>query len=256
MRPPRRRLVAGNWKMHTTVAEAVGLAESIQAGLAALPGCEVVLLPPFTSLWAVGRRLAGDPRIQLGAQTMHAGPPGPHTGEIAAAMLVDLCTHVLLGHSERRREFGETDELIHRKLEAALTAGLLPIVAVGESQAEHDAGQTAEVVADQTRAALGGCSEDEAARCVMAYEPLWAIGTGRSASVADAVGAVDAIRDVLRSRFGPVADTIRILYGGSVDAGNASQMFAAPAIDGALVGGASLRPADFCAIVRAAGLAG
>lgn len=254
--PQRRRLVAGNWKMHTTVAEAVTLAEAIRASLPAQPGCDVVLLPPFVSLWAVGRHIAGDSRLQLGAQNVHWAPPGAHTGEIAAAMLVDLCRFVLIGHSERRQEFGETDRLVHRKLEASLAAGLLPIVAVGESQAQHDAGRARAVVAAQTRAAFGGCSEDEAARCAVAYEPRWAIGTGRAAAGSDAVSAADAIRRALRAMFGPVADTIRILYGGSVDQENAPGLFAEPAIDGALVGGASLRPGPFCAIVAAAGRLG
>ncbi|HVA21407.1 MAG TPA: triose-phosphate isomerase [Candidatus Micrarchaeia archaeon] len=252
----RRRLVAGNWKMHTGVAEALALADAIRAGLPAQPPCDILLLPPFISLWAVGRRLAGDARLQLGAQNMHWAQPGPHTGEIAAAMLTDLCTHVLLGHSERRQEFGETDAVVHRKVESALTCGLLPIVAVGETLAEHEAGRAGQVVRAQIGAAVGGLSEDEAARCTVAYEPRWAIGTGRAASVEDAVAAGAAIRGELREQVGPVAETVRILYGGSVDETNAAAFFAAPAIDGALVGGASLRPDAFCAIVRAAGPAG
>ncbi len=249
----RRRLVAGNWKMHTTVAEAVSLAEAIGAGLDAHPACDVLLMPPFISLWAVGRHLAGDPRLQLGAQNLHWARPGPHTGEIAGSMLTDLCTHVLIGHSERRQEFGEDDAVVHRKLEAALSCGLLPIVAVGETQAERDRGAAAQVVAEQVRRALVGLSEDEAARCTIAYEPRGAIGTGRAAQASDAVDAAVGIRSVLGSMFGPVAEAVRILYGGSVDGDNAARFFAEPAVDGALVGGASLRAETFCAIVRAAG---
>jgi len=248
----RRRIVAGNWKMHLTVPAAVALGRAIQQGLPAAPAAEVVLFPAATALWALHELLAGETRVALGAQTAHWAPEGAHTGEIAVSMLEGCCTHVLVGHSERRRDAGETDAVVRRQLEAVLAGGLRPMVAVGETLAERESGRMAEVVSRQTTAAFSGLGADAVRRCTIAYEPVWAIGTGRVATVEDAGAAIAGIRKALENVAGPTADTVRILYGGSVTPQNAAPLFAAPGIDGGLVGGASLDPAAFCAIIAAA----
>ena len=252
MRGDRRRIVAGNWKMHLTVPAALALGRAIQEGLPPAPAAEVVLFPPATALWPLQQLLAGDPRMALGAQTAHWAEEGPHTGEIAVAMLAGCCTHVLVGHSERRREAGETDAVVRRKLEAVLAGGLRPMVAVGETLEEREGGRMAEVVSRQTQSAFTGLAPAEVERCTIAYEPVWAIGTGRVATVDDAAAAVGTIRGALAAAAGPGAAAVRILYGGSVTPENAGPLFAAPGVDGGLVGGASLEAAAFVAIVRAA----
>ena len=249
----RRPFVAGNWKMFKTVAEARHLVAELVPGLQAVPGVEKVLCPPFTDLLAVSALLEGTD-IGLGAQNMHWEASGAFTGEVAAPMLAEVCKYVILGHSERRAYFGETDETVNRKVKAALQHQLIPIVCVGETLEENEAGRTAEVVSRQMRDGLAGLTLGQDIPLVIAYEPVWAIGTGRAATAqgANAVLA-DVIRPALAALFGnPVAQAVRVLYGGSVKASNAAEFFTQPDIDGALVGGASLKAAEFLPIVQAA----
>lgn len=249
----RTPFVAGNWKMNKTNAETRDLLAAMIAGLDAIAGVERVVCPPFTSLPAASEWLAGK-GIGLGAQDMHWEEKGAYTGEISPGMIKELCGYVILGHSERRTYFGETDETVNRKLLAAQKFGLTPIVCVGETLAQYEAGETSRVVSHQTRLGLQGVSSDFASRIVVAYEPVWAIGTGKASSGGNAQSVHgEVIRPVLKEMFG--ADTsqaIRILYGGSVTAANAAEFFTQPDIDGALVGGASLKPEEFIAITRAA----
>jgi triosephosphate isomerase len=249
----RKSIVAANWKMNTTPETAIELARETCAQLLPFGGVERVLCPPFVALAVVRPLLAGT-GIGLGAQNLHWEKAGAYTGEISAAMLAGLCAYVIVGHSERRQYFGETDETVNKKVRAALGAGLTPIVCVGENLAENEAGQTAEVVARQTRAAYAGLTAEEAQRTVVAYEPVWAIGTGKAATAAGANAVIGLhIRGALSDLFSSAAaDAIRVQYGGSVNAANAAEFMAQPDIDGALVGGASLKPAEFAAIVKAA----
>lgn len=251
----RRALIAGNWKMHRTAAEARRLVEELRPlveGTGA--SADVVVCPTFTSLQAVGEALAGSP-IALGAQNMHWEEEGAFTGEVSAAMILTSgCTYVILGHSERRQYFAETDDSVNRKLAAALDAGLKPIVCVGETLAQRDAGQMESVVLGQVKAALDGVPSEDIPRIALAYEPIWAIGTGRTATPAQAEEAHLLIRQCLRKTCGErAADSVRIQYGGSVKSDNASELFAQPNIDGGLIGGASLEAESFAAIVKAAG---
>ncbi len=247
----RTPLVIGNWKMHGTLAEARALAGGIREGLKRPRGVQVVLCPPFTALAAVAETLAGGP-IQLGAQTCHHEPAGAHTGEISPAMLVELgCRWVLLGHSERRKEIGESDTLINAKLRAALAHGLTPVLCVGETAGERRQGLTFTTVEGQLRAGLAGVSAAEVGRLVLAYEPVWAIGTGVHATPGQAAEVHGYLRGLL-SELGSkeVAQTVRILYGGSVKPENVDGLVAESEIDGALVGGASLNAPGFIAIVK------
>ncbi|MDD5467796.1 MAG: triose-phosphate isomerase [Anaerolineales bacterium] len=248
----RTPLVAGNWKMYKTVAEARHLVSELAPGLQPISGVERVLCPPFTALLAVRALLEGT-QIGLGAQNMHWEANGAFTGEVSPGMLAELCQYVIIGHSERRAYFGESDETVNKKVHAALTHGLIPIVCVGETLAENEAGQTAQVVQRQVTAGLKGLelSDD---RLVVAYEPVWAIGTGRAATAEGAKAVVsEVIRPALAKLLGAeLAQATRVLYGGSVKASNAAEFFQAPDIDGALVGGASLKAEDFIAIVKAA----
>jgi len=246
-------LVAGNWKMNKTVEQARLLVAEMLPGLQAEPSVERVLCPPFTALMALAAQLAGT-GIGLGAQNMYWESSGAYTGEIAPAMVKEFCEYVILGHSERRTYFGETDASVNRKVKAALANQLIPIVCIGETLAENEAGQTAEVVIRQILEGLKELSDEQARRLVIAYEPVWAIGTGRAATGEGANMVLsDYIRPALISLFGKeVAQGMRILYGGSVTAGNATEFFGQPDIDGALVGGASLKPAEFVKIVQAA----
>lgn len=243
----RRQVVAGNFKMNLLAGEAGALAKAIRAALEAEPAaCEVVLGPVFTSLHAVRAALEGAD-IGLAAQNVHFEPSGAFTGEVGAAFLVDAgCTHVIVGHSERRQLFGERDDAVHAKARAALEAGLVPIVCVGETLEERESGRAEAIVLRQTRAALEGLSLD---RVILAYEPVWAIGTGRTASPEDAQAMHAAIRASLPegARAG-----VRILYGGSVKPDNAEALLGQPDVDGALVGGASLKTESFLPIIRAA----
>ena len=253
----RTPFVAGNWKMFKTVAEARHLVSELVPGLQAIAGVEKVLCPPFPSLLAVAALLEGT-EIGLGAQNMHWEISGAFTGEVSPPMVAELCKYVILGHSERRTYFGETDTSVNRKTQAALAHSLIPIVCVGETLEENEAGRTADVVSRQVRQGLAGISgifdPGGAASFVIAYEPVWAIGTGRASTVSDASSVISGvIRPALADLFGEaVAQSVRVLYGGSVNGGNAAEFFADPEVDGALVGGASLKVADFTKIVQAA----
>jgi triosephosphate isomerase (TIM) len=248
----RTPFVAGNWKMHKTVAEARELVSAMGVGLKAVQGVEKVICPPYISILAVANLLAGTD-IGLGAQNMHWEEKGAFTGEISPAMVKELCGYVILGHSERRQYFGETDQTVNKRVLAAQKHGIIPIVCVGETLEENEAGQTADVVRRQTLAALEGVSADFAPSLVVAYEPVWAIGTGRASSGENAQQVHgQVIRSVLVELFGQeIAEKIRILYGGSVTGANAAEFFSQPDIDGALVGGASLKD-DFVLIAQAA----
>ncbi len=254
--PRRPRLVAGNWKMHKTPAEGAALAREFVALAAADPagkGCEVAVCPPFTALAAVGEALRGT-GVHLGAQNMHAETHGAFTGEIAGSMLAAVgCRFVILGHSERRHGMGETDEQVAKKLRAALRDDLTPIVCVGELLAEREGGKTTEVLVRQIAAAYAGLDAATTRTTVIAYEPVWAIGTGKVATTEQARDAHRVIRATLDQTVGAgVGSEVAILYGGSVNAGNAATLFAENDIDGALVGGASLEAASFWKIAAAA----
>jgi triosephosphate isomerase len=252
--PVRVALVAGNWKMHKTAAEAVALARALAIAVTTSPRCEVVICPPFTALAPVASAVEGS-ALRLGAQNLHPEPRGAFTGEISAAMLVAAgCTHVIVGHSERRRDFGESDALVARKAQAALAASLSPIVCVGETLAERDAGAAQSVVARQVEGALFALAADALARLAVAYEPVWAIGTGVNATPAQAQEMHAFVRARLAERFGAAGAAVRILYGGSVTPGNAGELLAQVDVDGALVGGASLEVESFVPIVEVAAL--
>jgi triosephosphate isomerase (TIM) len=250
----RRPLICGNWKMFRTPSEARALARDIANGMRGRSHpADVAVCPAFPAIAAVAEALR-ETSIAWGAQNCSAAPEGAFTGEVSTAMLVDLgCRFVIVGHSERRRIFGETDEAIRAKLGAVLGAGMGPIVCVGETLEERDAGRTEEVVERQVRAAFDGLPGSEVARAVIAYEPVWAIGTGRNATPEVAEAVHRKIRVVLSALAGePVAVSTRILYGGSVKADNAREMLAQPNVDGGLVGGASLEAKSFLTIVGAA----
>ncbi len=251
--PMRPVIIAANWKMNTTPNDAGGLARTI-AGRTRASGVVRVICPPFVCLAAVRDALDGE-EVDVGAQNLHHELAGAYTGEVSAPMLAGLATWVILGHSERRRDAGESDALIGRKLGRAVTSGLRPILCVGEQLAEREAGRATGVVARQ----LADCLVDHdpaalvAAGLVIAYEPVWAIGTGRNASGADAAAMADDIRATLRaSGWGARADGVAVLYGGSCTAANIGEFLAEPAIDGALVGGASLNPDEMAGIVARA----
>jgi triosephosphate isomerase len=247
----RTPLVVGNWKMHGGIAEARELASGVRDGLKRPRGVEVALCPPFTSLPAVAEVLAGSP-IAWGAQNCHWEDKGAFTGEIAPGMLVELgCRLVILGHSERRSIFRETDEEINRKVAAALRHGLQPLLCVGETEEERRQGLTFTVVEGQLRAGWAGLAADQIARSVLAYEPVWAIGTGVNATPAQAAEVHGYLRGIVSELASKeIAQSLRILYGGSVKADNAAALIQEPDIDGALVGGASLQAQSFITIAR------
>ena len=248
----RKKIVAGNWKMNKTVPEAVELASAVKRELADLREVDVVLCPPFTALPAVGEAIANT-LVKLGAQNMHWEPNGAFTGEISTGMLRDLyCHYVILGHSERRALFGETDASVNRKVKAALAATLIPIVCVGETLQQREAGLTRDVVKLQVQQSLAGLGE-QLKGVIVAYEPVWAIGTGRNATPQQAQEVHQLIRMVLAGMAdGEIASGVRIQYGGSVKPANAAELFSQPDIDGGLIGGASLDARSFVEIVRAA----
>ncbi len=251
--PARFPLVAGNWKMNKTNPDAVALVRDLLPRLLPVPPCEVVLCPPFTALTEVALLVAGT-AVRLGAQNLHWEGSGAFTGEVSGAMLRAAgCSYAIVGHSERRRLFGESDEVVARKARAALAAGLAAIVCVGETLEERERGQTEAVVDRQLGTALLDLSADLVSRTVIAYEPVWAIGTGRNATPEQAQDAHRHIRRRLAERFGAAGAATRILYGGSVTAANAASLLAGPDVDGALVGGASLEAESFAAICRATG---
>jgi triosephosphate isomerase (TIM) len=246
----RTPLVAANWKMHKTVAEAVAFADAVVPKLKAVTDVEAAVAPPFTALAALRDRFAGT-AIALAAQNAHFEKNGAFTGEVSVAMLAELgVRYVILGHSERRQLFGETDDGIAKKVAAVQAAGLRPILCVGELLAEREAGRTFDVLARQIAGSLASADGARAAELVVAYEPVWAIGTGRTATPALAQEAHAFIRARLADRFGADAGKIRIQYGGSVKPDNAAELLAQPDIDGALVGGASLDPEAFARIVH------
>ncbi len=249
----RTPFVAGNWKMNKTVAEARELVSVMGKELKNIKGVEKVLCPAYMSLVAVANLVSGTD-LGLGAQNMHWEEKGAFTGEIAPGMVKEFCKYVLIGHSERRTYFGETDETVNKKVLAAQKHALIPIVCVGETLLENKAGRTAEIVRRQTMDGLKGVDTAFAPMIVVAYEPVWAIGTGLASSAENAETVHrDVVRAALKDLFGSeTAEAIRILYGGSVTAANASEFFAQPDIDGALVGGASLKSDEFIAITRAA----
>ncbi len=239
--------------MNKTVAETRHLVSELVPGLQSIQGVEKVLCPPFPSLLAASALLEGT-EIGLGAQNMHWEASGAYTGEVSPAMVVELCKFVIIGHSERRAYFNETDEMVNLKVRAALSHGLIPIICVGETLSENESGRTAEVVSRQVRDGLVGIELADANSLVVAYEPVWAIGTGKAAT-ADGANAVikDILRTALAERVGEaMAQGVRVLYGGSVKGENAVEFFSQPDIDGALVGGASLKAGDFIRIVQAA----
>jgi triosephosphate isomerase len=248
----RKPFVAGNWKMNKTVEQARMLVADHLPGLQAVKSVEKVVCPPFTALMAISAMLTGTD-IGVGAQDMHWEAAGAFTGAISPSMVKEFCQYVIIGHSERRAYFGETDASVNRKVNVALTVGLIPIVCVGETLAENEAGQTAEVVTRQVREGLKGVPVEQASKIVVAYEPVWAIGTGRAASGEGANKVIaEYVRGTLKSVFSnEVAQAVRILYGGSVTATNAAEFFGQPDIDGALVGGACLK-SEFVQIVQAA----
>ena len=248
----RGPLVAGNWKMNLGLREASDLAGKITQAGPELTGCAIILIPPFTSLGAVAGAVAGS-AVALGAQDLFWEDEGAYTGEISGPMLKDAgCAYALVGHSERRQLFGETDEIVNRKARAALRSGLKPIVCVGEVLAERDGGRTLDRIDDQLAKGLAGLSKEDMARVVIAYEPVWAIGTGRTASPAQAEEVHAHIRGRLRETYGNDSADCAIIYGGSVKPANSYPLFKEKNIDGFLVGGASLDAGGFVGIAREA----
>ncbi len=243
----RTPLITGNWKMNTTVAQAVSLVTTMLSDLDNVPNVEKVLCPPFVSLSAA-RELIRGTSIKLGAQNMYYKDKGAYTGEISPLMLVELCDFVILGHSERRQYFAETDELVNKKVQVALESRLRPILCVGESQEQNESGKTEEIITRQVRAGLSGITATD--KLVIAYEPVWAIGTGKTATGKQANTTINLIRSTVASVWNhEAASKIRLLYGGSVTGDNIAEFIAEPEIDGALVGGASLKADDFVSIV-------
>ena len=251
----RKPFVAGNWKMNTDSRSSVELAKGVVDGSIELAGrdVDVAVCPPFVYLQAVARAVSSS-SVAVGAQDVYYQPKGAFTGEISASMLKDTgCTYALCGHSERRHVIGETDELINRKVTAAIVGGLLPILCVGELQSEREAGQTEEVVTRHIKKGLAGLNAEKVSAVTVAYEPVWAIGTGLTATPQQAQEVHEFIRGLLGEIYdGQLADEIRILYGGSVKADNAADLMGRADIDGVLVGGASLKVDDFVAIIEAA----
>jgi triosephosphate isomerase len=244
----RKWIVAGNWKMHNTVGESIALAQAIKEGAKGIQNGEVVIAPPFTSLSSVGEAIKGS-QVFLAAQNMHYEDKGAFTGEIAPGMLTDLgCTYVLIGHSERRKYFFERDEDINLKVKKALAVGLKPILCVGETEDERVKGVTQVVVEKQIKKALSDVEKID--NVVIAYEPVWAIGTGKVATSAQAEEVHSFIRSILKELYGDVSQNIRILYGGSVTKENIGELIGMENIDGALVGGASLKPDAFLGIIN------
>lgn len=248
----RQYLVAGNWKMNGSLSGNGELMAGIAAGIAEMAAVEVLVCPPAVYLDSVSKLLGG--RIRLGGQNLcEQRAPGAFTGEIHGGMLRELgCSYVIVGHSERRALYGETDERVAEKFETAQALGLTPILCIGETLEEREGGRTEEILARQLGAVLGRCGVDAFARAVIAYEPVWAIGTGRTATPAQAQDTHAFVRGVLRSSDAKISDSVRILYGGSAKADNASELFAGADVDGGLVGGASLKAAEFVAICAAA----
>ncbi|MDR2578729.1 MAG: triose-phosphate isomerase [Chitinispirillales bacterium] len=247
----RKKFIAGNWKMNTTADEAAALAKAVAEAVGKVTDVDVAVCPPYVNLPAVAEAIKGS-NVKLGAQDLHWEEKGAFTGKISAAMLKSVgVTCVIIGHSEQRQYFGETDETVNKKTKAALAAGLLPIVCVGETLEERESGKMDAVIDRQTRGAFNGISAAEAAKCVVAYEPVWAIGTGKTATSQQANEAHIFIRNILTELFGKdTAGGIRIQYGGSMKPDNAKELLAQSDVDGGLIGGAALKAADFAGIVQ------
>lgn len=247
----RTPIIAGNWKMNKTADEALKFVREIRYGLNSITSVESVVCPPFIALPAVSDALKGT-RVGVGAQNIHFEEKGAYTGECSADMLTPFCQYVIIGHSERRAYFAETDETVNKKVKTALAHGLIPIICVGESLEQNEAGETHVFVSGQVKAAFSGLTAEQAAGCIIAYEPIWAIGTGKSASAADAGRIIGVtVRGPIADLYGEAtAQKVRILYGGSANPNNIADYMSHVDIDGALVGGASLKP-DFVEMVRA-----
>ena len=247
----RKPVIAGNWKMYKTIAEAVDFIEKIKPVADKAEHCEVIVAPPFTALAAAALAAKGS-KVSVSAQDVHWDKEGAHTGDVSTVMLLDAgCTHVIIGHSERRHDHGETNDQVNRKVKAALAAGLTPIVCVGETLAERESGRTSEVLTTQFQGSLAGLTATDFSRIIIAYEPVWAIGTGRTATPEIAAEAHSVLRGLARQTFGgQEANGVRILYGGSVKPDNVHGLMAQEEIDGALVGGASLKVDSFTALVN------
>lgn len=248
----RKPIIAGNWKMNMTPAEAEALVSALLP-LVRDAACEVVVCPPFVDLYAVSRLVAGT-NVRLGAQNVHWAAKGAFTGEISADMLSAFGVgYAIIGHSERRQYFGETDEGVNARAKATLAAGITPIICVGETLEQRESGVTDALVSAQAKAALAGMEMEQAASVVIAYEPIWAIGTGKTATAEQAAEVCTSIRTTVRHLYGArIARSITIQYGGSMKPGNAAELLAQPDIDGGLIGGAALKPADFVEIINAA----
>lgn len=249
----RKNIIAANWKMNMTPSDTAAFFEPFLQSFPAATSVEIVVAPPFVSLAKASEHLAGQSAVGLSAQNMSHEASGAFTGETSAAMLKEVgCQYVILGHSERRSLYGEDDAVINQKVHAALAAGLIPILCIGESLEERDGGQLEFVLSQQLEGSLAGIDASQMAGIVIAYEPVWAIGTGRTATPEQAQETQAYVRSVIERLYGPgVAETVRIQYGGSVKPGNAAELIAQPDIDGFLVGGASLDPASFAEIVKA-----
>jgi triosephosphate isomerase (TIM) len=248
----RRYIIAGNWKMNTTLEEARDLARGVRDQASDLTAVQRILIPPFPWILPVSQELEGS-GISVGAQNCYSEPAGAFTGEVSAEMLAPVCSHVILGHSERRHVLGETDEEIAAKVTAVLRTGMSVILCVGETLDEREAGSAQQIVQNQLDSALENVSTGDMARIVIAYEPVWAIGTGVAASTDDAQEMAAFVRQKVAERFDvEIADKLRVQYGGSVKSDNAAELMACPDVDGALVGGASLNADEFCGIIRAA----
>ena len=247
----RKPVIAGNWKMYKTIAEAVSFVRDLAPMVRSVTHCEIVVAPPFTALRAAADAARGS-NIAISAQDVHSDKEGAHTGDISTVMLLDAgCSHTIIGHSERRHDHGESDEDVNRKLKAALASGLVPIVCVGETLEERESGRTEEVLKRQFSRGLDGLTGPEFSHIILAYEPVWAIGTGRTATPEMAAESHGQLRRFAAARFGDVAaGQVRILYGGSAKPDNIGGLMAKPEIDGALVGGASLKVDSFAAIVN------
>lgn len=247
----RRPVIAGNWKMHKTIGEAVEFVKELRPRVATFDHCEIVIAPAFTALRAVAEAARGS-NVAVAAQDAHWDKEGAHTGDVSTLMLRDAgCTHSIIGHSERRQDHNETDEKVSRKLNAVLAAGLVPIVCVGETLVEREAGKTRQILSRQFQGGFAGLTPQEFSRMIMAYEPVWAIGTGRTATPEMAAESHRYLRELVAERFGRIAASqVRILYGGSVKADNIRGLMAEEEIDGALVGGASLVVDSFAAIIN------
>ena len=247
----RKPMMAGNWKMNKTIDEAAALAEQIRTQVAAIESVDRVLCPPYISLPAVSLSAHGT-SIELGAQNMHWEESGAYTGEISPPMIVDFAKYVIIGHSERRQFFAETDDTVNKKVHSALAHNLIPIVCVGESLEQNEAGQTHSFVSSQVTGALAGLSADQVKGLIIAYEPIWAIGTGKAATSAQAQQICgETVRGAVAKLYGAdVAQATRILYGGSTKPSNIAEIMQQPDIDGALIGGAALKASDYCDMVR------